>query len=55
MSRPDPTARTKPDPVAIATQGRVTSHIQNQESGDKPVIISCETGESPTIIGTEGE
>ena len=29
-------ARVKPDPVAIASQGKVTSQIQTQESSDKP-------------------
>ena len=33
-------ARAKPDPVAIATQGRVTTQIKTQESDDKPIIIS---------------
>lgn len=32
--------RTRPDPIAIATQGRVTSQIDFQDSGDKPTIIS---------------
>ncbi len=32
--------RTKGDPVAIATKGRVTSQIETQTSGDKPTIIS---------------
>ncbi|KKL78728.1 hypothetical protein LCGC14_2021910 [marine sediment metagenome] len=33
-------ARSKADPVAIATKGRVTSQIESQTSGDKPKIIS---------------
>lgn len=34
------TARAQPDPVAIASRGRVTSQIKTQESDDKPIIIS---------------
>ena len=41
-------ARGKPDPVAIATKGRVTSQIKTQESSDKPRIIS-------TLDETEGQ
>ena len=33
-------ARAKPDPVAIATKGRVTSQIRTQISEDKPIILS---------------
>ena len=33
-------ARAKPDPLAIATKGRVTSQIETQKSDDKPTIIS---------------
>ncbi len=34
------TARAKPDPVAMASKGRVTSQIETQKSDDKPIIIS---------------
>ena len=33
-------ARSKPDPLAIASKGRVTSQIKTQESNDKPIILS---------------
>ena len=32
--------RAKPDTIAIATKGKVTSQIEAQKSDDKPVIIS---------------
>ena len=46
------TVRTKGDPVAIATKGRVTSQIKNQESSDKSRIT--ETDEDvPRILSTK--
>ena len=54
--------RTKGDPVAIATKGRVTSQIQTQESSDKPrvnesdedVPIVNETDEDvPKVLSTK--
>ena len=32
--------RSKSDAVALASKGRVTTQIETQKSGDKPIIVS---------------
>ncbi len=46
------TVRIMPDPVALASQGRVTSQIRSIDSSDKP-LISTITEDKPVIISAE--
>lgn len=44
--------RTKSDPVAVATQGRVTSKIEAQSSSDKSRVTDSDE-DVPRILSTK--
>ncbi len=50
----DNSVRTLPDPVAIATKGRVTSQIKTQESSDKATLLST-SGNAPEVVQTRAD